>query len=259
MQPSLRESQSLDRATRPRRRSTPSCTVTFSGPPKSGVTSLIYRLAYDRWRKGDASAFSVPDPIFFRVQDRVDILLEDVTPIETVYPAMRHSSVSNSIVRLFVFSLDDNMLSKHFADALARVREEEEMMSAAELHHFARRSLFVFTKSDNEIARNANLWSCQQELLQAGGMALLPEDTKPGALGARLLYTDCSSLSGENVSLVRDFLRQMALDAQAVVHDNDISPRYVLAAHEVDPESSTANVAKVRSFRSDQLPGCLIS
>lgn len=258
MASSLHESQSLDRATRPRRRSTPSCTVTFSGTSKSGTSSLIYRLAYDRWRKGDSSAFSVPDPVFFRVADRIDILLEDVTHMEAVYPAMRHSSVSNSIVRVFVFALDDNTLAKNFGDALNRVREEDEMMSAAELQHFARRSLFVFTKTDNETARNANLWTCQQALTQAGGMALLPEDTQPGALSARLLYIDCSSLNGENVELVRAFLRQMALDAQATVHDNDISPRYLLSPHEVEPESAAASAAKVHSFHLEHRPGCLL-
>lgn len=259
MERPLTESQSLDWATRPRRRSTPSVTVTFSGSAKSGTTSLIYRLAYDRWRKGDASATSVPDPIFFRVDERIDVLLEDVTHMETVYPAMRHSSVSNSIVRVFVFSLDDHELDKHFSSTLARVCEDQELMNVAALYHLARRSLFVFTKNDKTTDRETNLWACQAALSQVGAVALLPEDTQPKAPTANILYTDCSSLSGEGVGLLRAFLRQAALDTQTIMHDNDISPRYVLSSHEIGPESAAPHGSRVSSFRSDgNLHGCVL-
>lgn len=259
MSNSLRESQSLDRASRPRRRSTPSSTVTFRGPPKAGTTSLIHRLAYDRWRKGDNTTHSLPDPMFFRVEDRLDILLEDVSQLEAAYTAMRHSTSNTSLVRISVFALDDPQLDTHLGDALGRVREEDEMLSTASLHHLAQRSVFVFTKSDIESARGANLWKCQRALSQAGGMMLSVDDTMHGTLVARLLYIDCSALTGKNVELVRGFLRRMALDAHETVRSNDLSPRYVRSSRSVEPESTGA-VTNVRSFRDERggSGGCLL-
>lgn len=216
---SLRTTRSLDSVTREKKPSDLSVLVTFNGCEKSGVTSLIHRLATDQWRDHDHKMHFDMPPTSLRIGDHTNCVLEDISTLGRSYVSLKNCVSRYTMLSVHVISIDSD-------DALRRVSDfADSWMDLECRYNFMQPTLVVFSKAD--LSKLSHIYTCSMNIMQkVGAVTLSDEDTLISTFKTPLLCIDASALLGTNISLIRSYIEQLALISTDRIKDCDVSPRY---------------------------------